>query len=72
MFFTTQWNLQIMNWILIFTFYIINQIFIIILHLVRPVFLIFRIKYSLTEVLEQPELPGERHGDTWPTLRKRQ
>ena len=40
--------------ILIFTFYIINQIFIIILHSIWLVFLTFRIKYCLTEVLEQP------------------
>ena len=42
--------------ILIFTFYtrIINQISIIILHPIRKVFLIFRIKYCLTEVLEEP------------------
>ena len=40
--------------ILIFTFYIINQISIIILQPIRLVFLIFRMKYCLTEVLEQP------------------
>ena len=38
----------------IFTFYIINQISIIILLPIRLVFLIFRIKYCLTEVFEQP------------------
>ena len=40
--------------VLKFTFYIINQISIIILHPIRLVFLIFKIKYCLTEVLEQP------------------
>ena len=40
--------------ILIFPFYISNQISIIVLHPVRLIFLIFRIKYCLTEVLEQP------------------
>ena len=38
----------------IFTFYIISQICIIILYQIRLVFLIFEIKYCLTEVLEQP------------------
>ena len=54
MFFITRWNLKILISILIFTFYIINQISIIILHRIRLVFLIFRIKLCLTEVLEQP------------------
>ena len=40
--------------ILIFTLYIINQIGFIILYQIRLVFLIFEIKYCLTEVLEQP------------------
>ena len=40
--------------VLIFTFYIINEISIVILHPVRLVFPIFRIKYCLTDVLEQP------------------
>ena len=40
--------------ILMFTFYIIIQIAITILHPIRLVFLIFRIKYCLTEVLKQP------------------
>ena len=40
--------------ILIFTFYIISQICFIILYQIRLVFLIFAIKYCLTEVLEQP------------------
>ena len=40
--------------ILTFTFYIINQICFIILYQIRLVFLIFEIKYCLTEVLEQP------------------
>ena len=39
---------------LMFTFYIINQICFIILYQIRLVFLIFEIKYCLTEVLEQP------------------
>ena len=39
--------------ILIFTFYIISQICIIILYQIR-LFLIFEIKYCLTEVFEQP------------------
>ena len=52
--FITWWNLKIIFSILIFTFYIINQITIIILHPIKLVFLIFRIKYGLTEVLEQP------------------
>ena len=45
--------------ILIFIFYIINQICFIILYQIRLVFLIFEIKYCLTEVLEHPgaELP---------------
>ena len=43
-----------MSTVLIFTFYIINQISIIILHSVWLVFLPFRVKYSRTEVLEQP------------------
>ena len=47
--------------ILIFIFYIINQICFIILYQIRLVFLIFEIKYCLTEVLEQP-------GDGIPTL----
>ena len=41
--------------ILIFTFYIINQRCITILSQIRLGFLIFEIKYCLTEVLEQPE-----------------
>ena len=40
--------------ILTFTFYIINQICIIIPYQIRLVFLIFGIKYCLTEVLDQP------------------
>ena len=40
--------------ILIFTFQIINQICFINLYQIRIVFLIFEIKYCLTEVLEQP------------------
>ena len=40
--------------ILIYTFYIINQLCFIILYQIRLVFLIFEIKYCLTEVLEQP------------------
>ena len=40
--------------ILIFTFYIVNQICFIILYQIRLLFLIFEIKYCLTEVLEQP------------------
>ena len=40
--------------ILIFTFCFINQLSIIILHPVWLVFIIFKIKYCLTEVLEQP------------------
>ena len=41
--------------ILIFTFYIINQIcFIIFLYQIMLLFLIFEIKYCLTEILEQP------------------
>ena len=54
MIFITRWNLKKMISILIFTFYIINQICIIILDQIRLVFLIFEIKYCLTEVLEQP------------------
>ena len=41
--------------VLVFTFYIINQISVIILHPIRLVFLLFRIKYCPTEVLEQLE-----------------
>ena len=52
--FITRWNFKTMISILIFTFYIINQICIIILYQIRLVFLIFEIKYCLTEVLEQP------------------
>ena len=37
-----------------FTFYVINQIFIITPYKIWLVFPIFRIKYCLTEVLEQP------------------
>ena len=40
---------------LIVTFYIISQICFIILYQITLVFLIFEIKYCLTEVLEQPE-----------------
>ena len=40
--------------ILTFTFYIINQLSIIILHPIWLVFNIFKIKYCLPEVLEQP------------------
>ena len=40
--------------ILIFTFYIIDQICFIILYQIRLVFLIFEIKYCITEALEQP------------------
>ena len=54
MIFITRWNLKIMISILIFTYCIINQIYIIILYQIRLVFLIFEIKYCLTEVLEQP------------------
>ena len=54
MIFITRWNLKTMISILIFTFYIINQICIIILYQIRLVFLLFEIKYCLTEVLEQP------------------
>ena len=36
------------------SFYIINQICFIILYQIRLVFLIFEIKYCITEVLEQP------------------
>ena len=54
MIFITRWNLKTMILILIFTFYIINQICFIILYQIRLVFLIFEIKYCLTEVLEQP------------------
>ena len=39
----------------IFTFNIINQISIIFLHPISLVFLIFRIKFCLMEILEQPE-----------------
>ena len=46
--------------ILIFIFDIINQIFIIIVYQIRLVFLLFEIKYCLTEVLEQPG--GGTHG----------
>ena len=45
---------QTMISILIFTFYIVNQICFIILYQIRLLFLIFEIKYCLTEVLEQP------------------
>ena len=54
MIFITRWNLKPMISTHIFTFYIINQICIIILYQIRLVFLIFEIKYCLTEVLEQP------------------
>ena len=54
MIFITRWNLKTIISILIFTYYIINQICIIILYQIRPVFLIFEIKYFLTEVLEPP------------------
>ena len=54
MIFITRWNLKTMISILIFTFYIINQICIIVLYQIRLVFLIFEIRYCLTEVLEQP------------------
>ena len=40
--------------VLIFTFCFINQLSIIILHPIWLVFIIFKIKYCLTEVLEQP------------------
>ena len=50
----TRWTLKTMISILIFKFYIINQICFIILYHIRLVFLIFEIKYCLTEVLEQP------------------
>ena len=56
--------------VLIFTFYIINQISIIILQPIRIVFLIFKIKYCLTDLLEQPEeelnvmtIRGQRHAN---------
>ena len=42
------------NSILRFTFCFINQLSIIILHPIWLVFIIFKIKYCLTEVLEQP------------------
>ena len=60
--------------ILIFTFSIINQICFIILYQIRLDFLIFEIKYCLTEVLEQPEggTPALNFMDTRPTSRKRQ
>ena len=47
-------QMKIMISILIFTFYVINQISIIILHPIRLVFLMFKTKCCLTEVLEQP------------------
>ena len=40
--------------IVIFTFYIINHIAIIFLNPIRLIYIIFIIKYCLTEVLEQP------------------
>ena len=54
MIFITRENLKTMISILIFTVYIINQICFITLYQIRLVFLIFEIKYCLTEVLEQP------------------
>ena len=60
--------------ILIFTFYIINQICFIILYQIRLEFLIFEIKYCLTEVLEHPGggTPALNVMDMRPKSRKRQ
>ena len=54
MIFIIRWNLKTMISNLIFIFYIINQICFIILYQIRLEYLIFEIKYCLTEVLEQP------------------
>ena len=54
MIFITRWNLKTMISILIFTFYIICQICFITLYQISIVFLIFEIKYCLTEILEHP------------------
>ena len=53
-FFITRCNLTLVISFLIFIFYIINPISAITLHLNALVFVLFGIKYHLTEVLEQP------------------